>query len=648
MSDAKRTSPHALIAALWVLTAGLLLTTRAEAQPPQPPGGRGGGSSTSVTYYATYQLSGGTATQSSQTYSATATDTSGVWVSNSGKLTLINPTITTTGNSSSADNSSQYGLNAGVLTSTGGAVMITGGAVATSGSGANGLFATGTGSAVTMSDGMITTTGSAAHGVDATYGGAITLTNVTISTKGDGASAGLSTDFGGGTVTVTGGSVTTAGSKSPAIYSTGVITVTGARLTATGGEGAVIDGANTIALTDTSLVGKTSGVKVHRTAATSGSATVTITGGSLTGTTGDAFLFGAESGSLSAAVTVKGGAVVSNGSGCLVNATSGSTVTFTADGETLAGSLIADSTSAIAATVKNGTTLSGAITKVALTVDSTSTWAIPAASTLTKLTTAGTISLGSLTNTVTVAGAASLGGRLVVNFGNAAPAAGTYTLITAGSVSGTFSSFGFSSSLPCNLAATLNYSATTATLTITQTAATLCFPSPSGIAIDANNVLYVADASSNTVSKVTPTGAVTLLAGATGTAGSTDETGTKALFNQPAGVAVTAAGVVYVADSASATIRQITPAGVVTTLAGSATQSRSYRWPRHGRHFLSPGRPSRRRVRQSLCSRCHESHDSQDHRRWCGYHLRRHSGRCGLYRRDRHGRPLQWTHWHRH
>jgi sugar lactone lactonase YvrE len=107
------------------------------------------------------------------------------------------------------------------------------------------------------------------------------------------------------------------------------------------------------------------------------------------------------------------------------------------------------------------------------------------------------------------------------------------------------------------------------TLTIAQTAATTCFPSPSGIAVDANNVLYVADSSLNTVGKVSSTGVVALLAGASGTAGAADGTGAEALFNQPNGVAVTAGGTVYVADTANATIRQITPAGVVTTLAGS-------------------------------------------------------------------------------
>ena len=72
------------------------------AQGGSPPGGTPpGGTTTSVTYYATYKLDGGSATQSNQTYTAAATDTSGVWVTNSGSLVLATPTIRTGGGTSS-------------------------------------------------------------------------------------------------------------------------------------------------------------------------------------------------------------------------------------------------------------------------------------------------------------------------------------------------------------------------------------------------------------------------------------------------------------------------------------------------------------------------------------------------------------------
>ena len=96
------------------------------------------------------------------------------------------------------------------------------------------------------------------------------------------------------------------------------------------------------------------------------------------------------------------------------------------------------------------------------------------------------------------------------------------------------------------------------------------FNGPYGVAVDSNGYVYVADQFNNTIRKIAPGGAVTTLAGSVGVTGSSDGTGTGALFDQPLGVAVDASGDVYVADSVNRTIREISPLGMVTTLAGSA------------------------------------------------------------------------------
>ena len=94
------------------------------------------------------------------------------------------------------------------------------------------------------------------------------------------------------------------------------------------------------------------------------------------------------------------------------------------------------------------------------------------------------------------------------------------------------------------------------------------FFNPSGVAVDAAGNLYVADTANHTIRQITPGGVVTTLAGLVGFSGSADGTGSAAQFNQPRGVAVDSAGNVYVADTGNHTIRKLMPGGVVSTLAG--------------------------------------------------------------------------------
>jgi sugar lactone lactonase YvrE len=95
------------------------------------------------------------------------------------------------------------------------------------------------------------------------------------------------------------------------------------------------------------------------------------------------------------------------------------------------------------------------------------------------------------------------------------------------------------------------------------------FNGPGGTAVDSAGNVYVADLANHSIRKITPAGVVSLFAGS-GFRGAGDGRGSKASFYYPADVAVDGAGNVYVADGGNDTIRKITPAGDVTTLAGSA------------------------------------------------------------------------------
>ena len=98
------------------------------------------------------------------------------------------------------------------------------------------------------------------------------------------------------------------------------------------------------------------------------------------------------------------------------------------------------------------------------------------------------------------------------------------------------------------------------------------FSAPSGIAIDASGNLYVADLNTHLIRKISPAGAVTTLAGTSLSRGSADGVGAAARFSNPSAVAVDSSGNVYVTDRGNYTIRKITPTGTVTTIAGSPGQ----------------------------------------------------------------------------
>ena len=106
------------------------------------------------------------------------------------------------------------------------------------------------------------------------------------------------------------------------------------------------------------------------------------------------------------------------------------------------------------------------------------------------------------------------------------------------------------------------------------------FAYPKGLTVDHAGNVYVADSfydvRGNTIRKITPAGQVTTLAGLAGTFGNSDGAGSAARFSDPADVAVDGAGNVYVADRGNCSIRKVTPARVVSTLAGSTQSNAGY------------------------------------------------------------------------
>lgn len=357
-------------------------TSNSLGKPPSESSG-----TAKVTRTAAYTQNGETVSKSNQTITASNSNQSGIKVSKSGNLILSDSTITTSGKTTSEDDSNFYGLNAAVLAESGSKITISNSAINTSGEGANAVFATGTGSTVNVSDVTIKTTADSSRGLDATMDGMVNANNVNVTTAGIHCAA-IATDRGEGTVNVTGGTMNTSGVDSPGIYSTGKITVSGATIIATGSEAAVVEGKNSITLTDTNLSGsKKNGVMLYQSFsgdAATGTSSFNMTGGSLAGGEGAMFYVT----NTQSIVELKG-VKITNASGILLKAGSdrwgnsgsnGGTMTFKADNETLTGNVICDKISSIDIKLQNNTILKGSINSdnklatVAISLDAASQW----------------------------------------------------------------------------------------------------------------------------------------------------------------------------------------------------------------------------------------------------------------------------------
>ena len=378
-----------------------------------PPGGK----SASFEYSAATEITE-TANVDGSVYTSETVDESALIVNTTEAVSLTNITVSKTGDSNGGDNCNFYGLNAALLVMGGSTATISGAAITSSASGANGVFsyggnggrngATGDGTTVIISDSTITTTGYGSGGIMTTGGGVTYANNLTVETSGR-SSAAIRTDRGGGTVVVDGGSYTSNGLGSPAIYSTADITVSNATLTSNLSEGVCIEGKNSITLIDCDLTANNTSMNGNATFlvtimiyqsmsgdADSGESYFTMTGGSLTSKSGHMF----HVTNTNAVITLSGVSLVNEGSDVLISVCddgwsgAGNTATLNVDGQELSGMILVGSDSTLTLNLTNGSvfegTVSGEITNakgsvvstevgtVHVTLDETSTWTLTA------------------------------------------------------------------------------------------------------------------------------------------------------------------------------------------------------------------------------------------------------------------------------
>ena len=402
--------------------------------PPEPPdgnppgsppeGGFGGGTppgaqSADVTYTAATEINGDSSamTRINETYTSETVDENALLLSQAG-ITLDNPTVFKTGDSNGGDSCNFYGLNAAVLIKDGADVVITGGTVESSASGANGVFvyggnggrngAAGDGTTLHISDTVITTTGDGSGGIMTTGGGVTYAENLTVTTSGR-SSAPIRTDRGGGTVVVDGGTYTSNGLGSPAIYSTADITVKNATLVSNLSEGVCIEGMNSITLENCDLTANNTQRNSNATFldtimiyqsmsgdANSGTSSFTMTGGSLTSLSGHMF----HVTNTHAVITLSGVNLVNEGGDVLLSVCNdgwngaSNIAELVADGQVLSGTILVGDNSTLTLTLQNGSAFEGCISgeivnakgeqvsaetgTVNVSLDESSTWTLTA------------------------------------------------------------------------------------------------------------------------------------------------------------------------------------------------------------------------------------------------------------------------------
>ncbi|MBR1383367.1 MAG: hypothetical protein IJ555_06095 [Ruminococcus sp.] len=385
---------------------------------PPGGGGPGGSSSADIDYTGAVEITASD-TQSGQNYNSSTADESALLISTSDDVTISNPTVTKTGDSDGGDNCNFYGLNAAVLVIGGSNTTITGGTITSDADGANGVFcyggnggqngATGDGTTLTIRDTVIKTTGDGSGGIMTTGGGITYAYDLDVDTSGQ-SSAAIRTDRGGGTVYVDGGSYTSNGLGSPAIYSTAEIHVANATLTSNLSEGVCIEGKNSIELTDCDMTANNTKCNGNATFydtimiyqsmsgdADNGTSSFTMTGGSLTSKNGHVF----HVTNTNAVINLNGVKIMNEDSDNILlsvcaDGWSGASniATLNADGQELTGIIKVGSDSELTLNLTNGSSFTGSIDgsitnakgdtvstdvgTVTVTLDSTSTWTLTA------------------------------------------------------------------------------------------------------------------------------------------------------------------------------------------------------------------------------------------------------------------------------
>ena len=397
--------------------------------PGDPPDGFGGGgfgggtppggSAADITYTAATEINAESTqlTRIDETYASDTADENALLLRQMG-ITVDNPSVSKTGDSDGGDNCNFYGLNAAVLVKDGADAVITGGVIESSASGANAVFcyggnggrngAEGDGTTLHISDTVITTTGDGSGGIMTTGGGVTYASSLTVTTSGR-SSAAIRTDRGGGTVEVDGGTYTSNGLGSPAIYSTASISVKNASLVSTLSEGVCIEGMNSITLENCDLTANNTQRNGHATFldtimiyqsmsgdADSGTSSFTMTGGSLTSLSGHMF----HVTNTHAVITLKGVSLVNEGSDVLLSVCddgwngASNIAELNAVSQQLSGTLLVGSNSFLTLSLTEGSafegTVSGEITNaqgtavstetgsVTVSLDETSTWTLTA------------------------------------------------------------------------------------------------------------------------------------------------------------------------------------------------------------------------------------------------------------------------------